>query len=137
MWEISAWSLFLSWIRKYLKTLQNKKYSTKQPKDAACGNLILNIQAIFQSREGMQYLFAEHCNCCIRKKVLCICWVRKTQTVVYSECCVLVFCVFLCRSVCLFLYGLFCHGTLKFNTCLHVYIVYNILSLYIYSIYIW
>ena len=40
--------------------------------------------------------------------------------------------VFLCRSVCWFLYGPFCHGALK----LDIYIVYNILSLNISSIYI-
>ena len=40
------------------------------------------------------------------------------------------FCVFLCYSVCLFLYGPFCHGALKID------IVYNILSLHITSIYI-
>ena len=38
----------------------------------------------------------------------------------------------LCRSVCWFLYGPFCHGALK----LDIYIVYNILSLNISSIYI-
>jgi len=32
-----------------------------------------------------------------------------------NVCCVMVFYVFLCRSVCWFLYGLFCHGALKLD----------------------
>jgi len=34
-----------------------------------------------------------------------------------NVCCVLVFYVFLCCSVCWFLYGPFCHGALKFDVC--------------------
>jgi len=44
----------------------------------------------------------------------------------------MVFYVFMCRSVCSFVYGPFCHGALK----LDIYIVDNILSLNISLIYI-
>ena len=50
-----------------------------------------------------------------------------------NVCCVLVFYVFLCRSVCWFLYGPFCHGTLKLD--ISSLCVYNILFLNISSIY--
>jgi len=46
-------------------------------------------------------------------KKLYIFFSRKTQKLVFSECCVLVFYVSLCCSVCWFLYGTFCHGALK------------------------
>jgi len=45
---------------------------------------------------------------------------------ILNVCCVLVFCVFLCCSVCLFLCGPFCHGALLKTW--HVYIVDKILS---------
>ena len=44
--------------------------------------------------------------------------------------------MFLCRSVCYFLYGPFCHVALKLDISSYMYIVYNILSLNISSIYI-
>ena len=50
-----------------------------------------------------------------------------------NVCCVLVFYVFCCYSVCWFLDEPFCHGALELW---HIYIVYNILSLNISSVYI-
>jgi len=40
---------------------------------------------------------------------------KHKKIVFLNVCCVMVFYVFLCRSVCWFLYGPFCHGALKRN----------------------
>ena len=70
--------------------------------------------------------FAQHC---FLKQIVIN---TKNKQVVYSGCLLRlgVLCA-LCCSVCLFLYGPFCHGALK-----HVYIVYNILNLNISFFYI-
>ena len=41
---------------------------------------------------------------------------EKHKNIVFlNVCCVMMLCVFLCRSVCWFLYGPFCHGALKLD----------------------
>jgi len=59
-------------------------------------------------RVGFHYCYLCVCGLITEKKV----WTPLKQ---YGVCCVMVFYVFLCRSVCWFLYGSFCHGALKLD----------------------
>ena len=52
----------------------------------------------------------------LERKVNTVCvWQNPKNTFILNVSCVLVFCVIMCRSVCLFLYGSFCHGVLKLD----------------------